>query len=161
MFCWLGVVCGLQFFSIFLVWWFSFWRFSVWKSLVVITAVCFPDVLLGISFCIPFWIHFVSIFDIAFGMRFGKHFDRIPDRNWIQKGSQSGPRIHKKIDFPARLPLQAFMDHFGIILVTFLIPFGHFWGPIVPFWSPFWIVLVPFWSYLLLLQFGIYIFCLL
>ena len=113
------------------------------------------------SFRMPFWIHFVSIFDIAFCMRFGKHFDRIPDRNWIQKGSQSGSRIHKKIDFSARAPFQAFMDHFGIILVTCLVPFGRFWGPIVPFWQPFWIVLVPFWSYLLLLQFRIYIFCLL
>ena len=85
----------------------------------------------------PFWIHFVSIFDIAFGMRFGKHFDRIPDRNWIQKGSQSGSRIHKKIDFSARVPFQAFMDHFGIILVPFWFHFDNFWVQLFPFGSRF------------------------
>ena len=72
----------------------------------------------------PFWIHFVSIFDIAFCMRFGKHFDRIPDRNWIQKGSQYGSRIYKKIDFSARVPFQAFLDNFGNLFDPIWSPFG-------------------------------------
>ena len=62
---WCGL--GTTVFRHFLVWCYSFLRFSWWKTLGLMTATSVPEVLLGIWFCILLWMW------ISAKTRFAKH----------------------------------------------------------------------------------------